>query len=144
MQASPLDALHDVIPPEQVAWWPLSLPTWGVIIVTVILIILLSVLIYKHLKFTKAKKAAIELAKRQGDNAQQLHIILKRLVKHYYGASLTSQPMNQWLSTLSTLSGEVISKQALENLYGPHNDPELAKQLMTAIQKLKLKEAVNV
>ncbi|MFY8298045.1 DUF4381 domain-containing protein [Pseudoalteromonas sp. SS15] len=144
MQASPLDALHDVLPPEQVAWWPLSLPTWAVIITSLILLITLGMWLYKRQQFLKAKKAAIELAKQQSDDAQQLHIILKRLVKHYYGAPLTSLPTKKWQSILNTLSGEQFSEQALHSLYGPENNPELAKQLFNAIKNLKLKEAIDV
>lgn len=58
MQKNPLDGLHDVIAPTEVAWWPLA-PIWWLIIALVgSLLIIGLVLLYKNQQFKKAKKTS--------------------------------------------------------------------------------------
>jgi len=56
MQASPLDGLHDVIVPDQVAWWPLAPIWWVIIAVIVVAAILLVIKLYRNSQFKKAKR----------------------------------------------------------------------------------------
>ena len=56
MQKNPLDGLHDVIAPSEVAWWPLAPIWWLIIVFLVALLVVGLVLLYKNLQFKKAKK----------------------------------------------------------------------------------------
>ncbi|MBQ4831842.1 DUF4381 domain-containing protein [Pseudoalteromonas sp. MMG010] len=145
MQPSPLDNLHDVIAPSQVNWWPLA-PAWWVIIVCAFsLLILLIVYLYKQYQFKKPKRAAIDASEQVKDNAQQLHILLKRLAIHYYDKRLASQPISMWCASLKQLTGLSFSEQELLSLYASEqHNPQLTSKLHSAIQKFKLKEPINV
>ncbi|KAF7775051.1 hypothetical protein PCIT_a1147 [Pseudoalteromonas citrea] len=144
MQASPLDALHDVLPPSEVSWWPLSPMVWAVALSTLILVLIICRYAYKAHCHKKAKKQAILQSQQHPNNAQALHIILKRLTKHYYGVAATTQSQNQWAHTLSRLSGLSFNEQELNSLYAPTPDSQLADKLTLAINKFKLKETINV
>lgn len=88
MQTNPLDGLHDVIAPAEVAWWPLAPIWWLIISIVCVLLIIGLVQLYKNNQFKKAKKQAIELSRTLADDdVQALHIILKRLTRHYYTES---------------------------------------------------------
>ncbi|WP_462179619.1 DUF4381 domain-containing protein [Pseudoalteromonas gelatinilytica] len=146
MQKNPLDGLHDVIAPTEVAWWPLA-PIWWLIIALVgSLLIIGLVLLYKNQQFKKAKKQAIKLSKTLSDeDTQELHIILKRLTRHYYNSQLASQPLAKWSESLSKLSGDSFSYDELMPLYQQHsNNAELGAKLRSAISNFKLKEPINV
>ncbi|TMO57882.1 DUF4381 domain-containing protein [Pseudoalteromonas aurantia] len=144
MQVSPLDALHDVLPPSEVSWWPLSPMVWALLIITLLLLLLIGRCVYKAHCHKKAKKQAIEHSQQHPDNAQALHIILKRLTKHYYGVAATTQSQTQWAHTLSRLSGLSFNEQELNSLYAPKPDSQLANKLTLAINKFKLKEKIDV
>jgi hypothetical protein len=144
MQASPLDALHDVLPPSEVSWWPLSPMLWVLLITTLLLLFIVSRYIYKAHCHKKAKKQAILHSQQCTHDAQALHIILKRLTKHYYGVAATTQSQTQWANTLSRLSGQSFNAQELNSLYSPSPDSQLASKLVIAISQFKLKEALDV
>lgn len=144
MQASPLDALHDVLPPDEVAWWPLSYPMWGVIITALIAFMALLIWYVKTQRFQRAKKQAIIEAKSATQDAQSLHIILKRLAKHYYGAHIAALPNTHWQPVLTTLSGVQFSQAELMAIYSPNAQPELCNKLHQAIMQFKLKEVLDV
>ncbi|KAF7786505.1 hypothetical protein PRUB_a1097 [Pseudoalteromonas rubra] len=143
MMQNPLDALHDVIPPEQVDWWPLTPASWAVII-AVILIVSVSVwLAVKKWQHNAAKREAIQLSEQHAQDALALHGILKRLARHYYGNEHAAQPTAQWLKLLNKLTGQQFNQQDLNSLYS--SNPTLAcTKLMSAIKTFKTKEAVNV
>ncbi|MGS0536131.1 DUF4381 domain-containing protein [Pseudoalteromonas sp. SaAl2] len=84
MQASPLDGLHDVIVPEQVAWWPLAPIWWFIIAAIAVAAILLAIKLYRDNQFKKAKRYAIAQSEAVANDSAQLHILIKRLVLHYY------------------------------------------------------------
>lgn len=145
MQTSPLDGLHDVIVPSQVSWWPLA-PIWWVIIATLLLAIgYLSYTLYRAYQFKKAKRHAILLSNQYDDDAQQLHILIKRLVLHYYAQSAASQGTKQWCNTLNKLTGQQFTELELMSLYQEQiNQTALATKLKLAIAQFKLKEPLNV
>lgn len=143
MQSNPLDGLHDVIAPEQVSWWPLAPIWWLLIAVIVCAIIFGGYKFYQAKKFKRAKKQAIELSQ-VCDDAGQLHIILKRLTRHYYQQHLTSAPLAQWSITLSNLTDIRFSDTELMSLYSETDNPKLKEKLKTAITQFKLKEPMNV
>ncbi len=146
MQKNPLDGLHDVIAPTEVAWWPLAPIWWLIIALAGSLLIIGLVLLYKNQQFKKAKKQAIKLSKTLSDeDTQELHIILKRLTRHYYSSQLASQPLAKWSESLSILSGDNFSYDELMPLYQQQsNNAELAAKLRNAISNFKLKEPINV
>tara|TARA_B100002049_G_scaffold176744_1_gene134046 strand:- start:2863 stop:3303 length:441 start_codon:yes stop_codon:yes gene_type:complete len=146
MQTNPLDGLHDVIAPSEVAWWPLAPIWWLIIVFLVALLVVGLVLLYKNLQFKKAKKQAIKMSQNVAkDDAQALHIILKRLTRHYYNSQLASQPLAQWSESLSKLCGDTFSYDELMPLYQQqNNNAELAAKLRNAIHNFKLKESINV
>lgn len=145
MQTSPLAGLHDVIVPSQVSWWPLA-PIWWVIITTLLLAIgYLSYTLYRAYQFKKAKRHAILLSNQYDDDAQQLHILIKRLVLHYYAQSAASQGTKQWCNTLNKLTGQQFTELELMSLYQEQsNQTALATKLKLAIAQFKLKEPLNV
>ncbi|MEH6393437.1 DUF4381 domain-containing protein [Pseudoalteromonas sp.] len=145
MQTSPLDGLHDVIVPSQVSWWPLA-PIWWVIIGTLLLAIgYLSYRLYQAYQFKKAKRHAVLLSEQYNDDAPQLHILIKRLVLHYYAQSAASQGTKQWCNTLNKLTGQQFTERELMSLYQPQsNQTALANKLKLAIAQFKLKEPLNV
>ena len=145
MQTSPLDGLHDVIVPSQVSWWPLA-PIWWVIIAILLLAIgYLSYTLYQAYQFKKAKRHAILLSNQYDDDAQQLHILIKRLVLHYYTQSAASQGTKQWCNTLNKLTGQQFTELELMSLYQEQsNQTALATKLKLAIAQFKLKEPLNV
>ncbi|MBQ4851743.1 DUF4381 domain-containing protein [Pseudoalteromonas sp. MMG012] len=144
MQASPLDALHDVLPPSEVSWWPLSPVAWAALISTLLLIGLICRLLYTAQCHKQAKKQAINQSQLHQNDPQALHILLKRLAKHYYGTLATTQSQNKWASILSQLSEQTFNEQELNSLYAPVPNEHLAKKLSVAIRTFKLKEKVNV
>ncbi|MGO2127766.1 MAG: DUF4381 domain-containing protein [Pseudoalteromonas prydzensis] len=145
MQTSPLAGLHDVIVPSHVSWWPLA-PIWWVIIATLLLAIgYISYTLYQAWQFKKAKRHAISLSEQHAEDAQQLHILIKRLVLHYYAQSAASQGTKQWCNTLNKLTGQQFTELELMSLYQPQsNQTALANKLKLAIAQFKLKEPLNV
>ncbi|MCF6434774.1 DUF4381 domain-containing protein [Pseudoalteromonas sp. MMG022] len=144
MQASPLDALHDVMPPSEVSWWPLSPAMWVIIAMLLLLTIMLIVWRYKAWQHKRAKREAISLCAQYQDDAQQLHILVKRLTKHYYGNQAVAGSNQLWASRLSKLSGQTFNAQELDTLYSPEPSANLASKLRMAIKNFKLKEAIDV
>jgi len=145
MQTSPLDGLHDVIAPTQVSWWPLA-PAWWVLIgILVIATTCFGYYLYKRSEFTKAKRHAIKLSQQFTDDPKQLHILIKRLVLHYYQPQVASSDTKVWCKTLTTLSGIEFTEQELLSLYQADNSPSaLADKFCLAIKQFKLKEPLNV
>lgn len=144
MQPSPLDALHDVMPPNDVPWWPLSAASWVVIITIVLLLIITIRALYKAHCYKKAKKQAIAQSQTMQQDPQALHILLKRLTKHYYGTEVTTQSQMRWAKTLTQLCGQTFNEQELNSLYSPTPSPALTHKLVMAIKHFKLKEKINV
>ena len=144
MQTSPLDGLHDIIAPSQVSWWPLA-PAWWAIIALLLLALCAAIYIfYKKHQFNKVKRYAIELSLKLND-AQQLHIILKRLVIEYYDKRLAAQSTAQWCNTLTTLTSLTFSEQEILSLYNvQQKDAPLCDKLRQSIKQFKIKERVNV
>ncbi|CAM3879868.1 MULTISPECIES: DUF4381 domain-containing protein [Pseudoalteromonas] len=145
MQTSPLDGLHDVIVPTQVSWWPLA-PIWWVIIAILLLTISFTgYKLYQTYQFKKAKRHAVLLSNQYDDDAQQLHILIKRLVLHYYGQSAASQGTKQWCKTINKLTGQQFTEGELMSLYQANSEQSaLANKLKLAISQFKLKEPLNV
>lgn len=145
MQTSPLDGLHDVIVPTHVSWWPLA-PVWWVIMAILLLTIsFISYKFYQTYQFKKAKRQAILLSNQCDNDAQQLHILIKRLALHYYQQRVASQGTQQWCNTLNKLTGQQFTELELMSLYQPQtNQAALANKLKLAIVQFKVKEPLNV
>lgn len=148
---SPLDNLHDVIAPATVPWWPLSLPAIAIIAVVLLLLVIASYAIYQRHLLNKAKKQAIKESKAYQscnlDNVQALHLLLKRLVKHYYGAEAASQSGEKWLELVAATSKTTLSNEELIRLYQAENNEPLTdfhNKLTKAIYRFKVKGAINV
>ncbi|KZN48488.1 DUF4381 domain-containing protein [Pseudoalteromonas luteoviolacea] len=144
MNQSPLDALHDVIPPEQVSWWPLSLPMWALIIASTLFLVALTVWLYKNWRYGAAKREAIQLSETHKQDALALHGLVKRLAKHYYGTTVASQTSTNWCKTLNTLSKAQLNEQDIASLYQSDNNYEQSEKLLTAIKTFKIKERLDV
>ena len=145
MQASPLDGLNDVIVPDQVAWWPLAPIWWVIIAVTVVAATLLVIKLYRNSQFKKAKRYAITRSDTVSNDCAALHILIKRLVLHYYSAEHASSSTKNWCKTLNKLTEEQFSEQEIMSLYQANNtQPELAAKLKAGIKQFKLKESLNV
>lgn len=143
MQVNPLDQLNDVVIPQSVSWWPLSYPMWGAICVLLTIFGATCWLLYRRQQFLKAKKEAVKLGHSQ-DNAQALHTILKRLVKHYYGDTAASRSGQEWLTLQARLTRVELTQQELDSLYAPTQDPALSDKLCRAINTFKVKERLDV
>jgi cbb3-type cytochrome oxidase subunit 3 len=144
MQTNPLDGLHDIIAPSQVSIWPLA-PAWWVIIALLCVLVAASAYwLYKRYQFNKAKRYAIQLSQ-QHESAQQLHIILKRLVIAYYDKRLAAQATAAWCTTLTTLTGITFSEQEILSIYNQTApDTALCHKFRQGIKQFKLKEVVHV
>ncbi|GAA65267.1 hypothetical protein P20311_3076 [Pseudoalteromonas sp. BSi20311] len=144
MQTSPLDGLHDIIAPTHVDWWPLAPAWWVVISIALCLVCGLIIIMYKNYQFKKAKRNAIKLANQQ-QSAQQLHIILKRLVITYYDPRLAAQSTANWCKTLSQLGAIGFSEDEIASLYSTaQTPPALSDKFRQAIKQFKLKEPLHV
>ncbi|MBB1342351.1 DUF4381 domain-containing protein [Pseudoalteromonas sp. SR45-6] len=145
MQTSPLAGLHDVIVPSHVSWWPLAPIWWLIIVVLLVTVSFISYQLYRARQFKKAKRQAISLSEQHPEDAQQLHILIKRLVLHYYQQSAASQGTKQWCITLDKLTGQQFTEHELMSLYqSQSNQTALAQKLKLAIVQFKLKEPLNV
>lgn len=144
MQPSPLDALEDVIIPSSVPWWPLSISMWALIITVGLILIAIIMFTIRSIRFKKAKKEAIKQASLLAEQPLQLHILIKRLAKHYYGVEQAALSQQAWLDNLQAMSGEVFSLEELNSLYSQSNEPNLSEKLTNAIRKFKVKGAVHV
>ena len=150
--ASPLDNLHDVIAPQTVSWWPLSPVAFMLLACLLLVLGALFFLMFKRAKLLKAKKAAVKLCQdldSEDINAiQQRHLLLKRLVKHYYGASQANVTGVEWLATIKACSKISISHDELNLIYAePTNDAmceNFNHKLKLAIKRFKVKGALNV
>ncbi|CCQ12471.1 putative orphan protein [Pseudoalteromonas luteoviolacea B = ATCC 29581] len=142
MQSSPLAALKDVIPPSEVSWWPLSVLAWATLIGILIFIILVTFWLYRRHQFGLAKREAIELAKESQNDALILHSLLKRLMKHYYGAEFTTLPSPQWTDALEHLTKQRFTLDEINSLYSSTPDAELNQKLMAAIKRFKLRDSL--
>ena len=144
MQTSPLDGLHDIIAPTHVDWWPLAPAWWVVISIALCLVCGLIIIMYKNYQFKKAKRNAIKLANQQ-QSAQQLHIILKRLVITYYDPRLAAQSTANWCKTLSQLGAIGFSEDEISSLYSAEQTQQaLSNKFRQAIKQFKLKEPLHV
>ena len=144
MQTSPLDGLHDIIAPTQDDWWPLAPAWWVVIAIAVCLLCSLIVIIYKNYRFKKPKRDAIALANQQ-QSAQQLHVILKRLVITYYDPRLAAQSTTHWCNTLNQLSAIGFTEEEILSLYNANQtQAALSDKFRQAIKQFKLKEPLHV
>jgi len=144
MQTSPLDGLHDIIAPSHVDWWPLAPAWWVVISIALCLVCGLIIIMYKNYQFKKAKRNAIKLANQQ-QSAQQLHIILKRLVITYYDPCLATQSTANWCKTLSQLAAIGFSEDEIASLYSAEQTQQsLSNKFRQAIKQFKLKEPMHV
>ncbi|MCF2858249.1 DUF4381 domain-containing protein [Pseudoalteromonas sp. SMS1] len=144
MTPSPLDALHDVLPPEQVHWWPLSLPMWALILTVILSLFAVSVFAYRRWQFGAAKREALKLSTQCQDNPLELHNLLKRLTKHYYGSQATSQSTANWCKTLNRLSQVKFQETDIVSLYHPTPRADLQPKLVAAIKTYKIKERLDV
>ena len=144
MQTSPLDSLHDIIAPTHVDWWPLAPAWWVVISIALCLVCGLIIIMYKNYQFKKPKRNAIKLANQQ-QSAQQLHIILKRLVITYYDPRLAAQSTANWCKTLSQLGAIGFSEDEIASLYSAEQTQQsLSNKFRQAIKQFKLKEPMHV
>lgn len=144
MQTSPLDGLHDIIAPNQVDWWPLAPAWWVLISIALCLVCGLIIIMYKNYQFKKPKRNAIKLANQQ-QSAQQLHIILKRLVITYYDPRLAAQSTANWCKTLSQLAAIGFNEDEISSLYSTaQTPPALSDKFRQAIKQFKLKEPLHV
>ncbi|TMP39023.1 DUF4381 domain-containing protein [Pseudoalteromonas rubra] len=143
MMQNPLDALHDVLPPEQVSWWPLTPASWAVILIALLIVSVGIWLAVRHWQHNRAKREAIKLSQQHTQDALALHGILKRLTRHYYGSEQAAKPTAQWHKMLNQLTRQQFSEQDLNSLYS--STPTVAcSKLLAAIKTFKTKEAVHV
>ena len=104
----------------------------------------LIIIMYKNYQFKKAKRNAIKLANQQ-QSAQQLHIILKRLVITYYDPRLAAQSTANWCKTLSQLGAIGFSEDEISSLYSAEQTQQaLSNKFRQAIKQFKLKEPLHV
>lgn len=148
MQPSPLDALHDVLAPTEVSWWPLSYAAWAVIAASLLVITFMIWWLYQRHQHNIAKREAQLLAKHEQD-ALALHALLKRLVKHYYGTELASVRQEVWIKIVARLCKQTFSTTELASLYSQAPQDDLVRKLRTAIGKFdtkarKLREVCDV
>lgn len=148
---SPLDNLHDVIAPATVAWWPLSLPAFAIITGIFLLLFVAGFLAYKRYQLAKAKRQALQESKSHLTsnfaNSQALHLILKRLVKHYYGIEAANQFGEKWQGIVLKTSKVKLTPEELSRLYQSEgNQPinDFHQKLVKAIKQFKVKGALNV
>ena len=74
-------------------------------------------------------------------------MLLKRLVKHYYGAEAASQSGEKWLELVAATSKTTLSNDQLMRLYQAENNEPLTdfhNKLTQAINRFKVKGAINV
>ncbi|OCQ23449.1 hypothetical protein A7985_05785 [Pseudoalteromonas luteoviolacea] len=144
MTPSPLDALNDVLPPEQVAWWPLSLPMLALIALSSLLLISVIVIAYRRWQYGAAKREALKLSAQHRTDPLALHGLLKRLTKHYYGNNMAAQSSANWCKTLNKLTKANFQEQDIVSLYNPNSSAELLPKLSEAIKTYKIKERLDV
>ncbi|WP_299496243.1 DUF4381 domain-containing protein [uncultured Shewanella sp.] len=110
MSATPnpaLASLKDIHLPTAIGHWPLPIGYWVVIVISLIIVFALSALIFKHYKYTAAKREALRhLALLQADDeyyAIQVNSILKRAAMSYVPrqqiASLEGKAWYNWLAS---------------------------------------------
>lgn len=148
---SPLDNLHDVIAPATVSWWPLSVPAFTLIAILITLIIAAIYVCYKRYQLAKAKRQALLESKAyltsNYANTQALHLILKRLVKHYYGIEAANQFGEKWQEVVVKTTKTKLTNEELSRLYqGESEQPinSFHQKLVKAIKQFKVKGALNV
>ncbi len=150
MAMQPPVPLQDVIAPTQVSWWPLSPFAYMLIIVTIVLIAFIIRFIVKRWRFNQAKRHAKTLAlaitHAEVTQLNQLHEILKRLARHYYGDKVSALHGERWSKFVMQVSGTLLTPDDLALLYAPSSQahPQCRQKLVQAIVKFKLKEQVNV
>ena len=148
---SPLDQLHDVIAPSAVPWWPLSPLAFSLIAVLLGLIFIILYRAKKRHQQNKAKKEAIKQSKQMLTvnlkNTQAMHLLLKRLIKHYYSVQLANQVGHAWCQNIKATSNISISQDELSCLYQKEQSESLADlhaKLFRAIAQFKVKGALDV
>ncbi len=144
---SPLAQLNDVIVTNQVSAWPPA-PIWYISILILCVILVLSfVYLTKRKKHYAAKKQAITLAKDQSD-INQLHIILKRLAKHYYGEKVAALSGEKWAEFVSKNCKVTCEAQQLTLLYKTEISTQQKQQLkdlfLNAITGINIKGKTHV
>jgi len=150
----PLDNLHDVIAPATVSWWPLSVPAFTLIAMLITFIIAAIYVCYKRYQLAKAKRQALLESKAYFTsnyaNTQALHLILKRLVKHYYGIEAANQFGEKWQEVVLKTTKTKLSNEELSRLYQGESDESdesissFHQKLVKAIKQFKVKGALNV
>ncbi|AIY64976.1 DUF4381 domain-containing protein [Pseudoalteromonas piratica] len=148
---SPLDNLHDVIAPATVSWWPLSVPAFTLIAILITLIIAAIYVCYKRYQLAKAKRQALLESKAyltsNYANTQALHLILKRLVKHYYGIEAANQFGEKWQEVVLKTTKTKLTNEELSRLYQGESEQPISsfhQKLVKAIKQFKVKGALNV
>ncbi|MFY8272852.1 DUF4381 domain-containing protein [Pseudoalteromonas sp. SSDWG2] len=143
MQSVPIPQLEDVIAPTEVSAWPPGPAWWLLAVLLIALVIALIVYLRARHKHLGAKREAMQLA--STDDLLELHQILKRLCKHYYGAHVSAQSGQKWATTLSHLSNESFSNDELTAIYrAKAKHGNLGDKLKRAIVQFKTKEVLDV
>jgi cbb3-type cytochrome oxidase subunit 3 len=144
---SPLAQLNDVIVTTEVSAWPPA-PIWYISILVICVMLIWSFLyLKKRKKHYAAKRQAIILAKNQSD-INQLHIILKRLAKHYYGEKVAALSGEKWAEFVSKNCKVTCKAQQLTLLYkttiSTQQKQELTDLFLNAITGINIKGKTHV
>jgi hypothetical protein len=149
--SSPLENLHDVMIPTTAPWWPLSIQAFALIACIIGLITIICFLIVKYKRFNRPKKIAIQESKQlltvNIENTHALHLLLKRLIKHYYSTAAANQISVNWCAQLERVSKILIDQDELINLYQSQPNQQLASlhtKLLKAVSQFKVKGALDV
>lgn len=84
----PLAQLNDIHPPAEVAAWPLDWGWWLAIAVTLVVLTVLAVTVYRRYRFYQAKREALaslhEVSADQSDWPARMNTLLKRTAMTYF------------------------------------------------------------
>ena len=139
MQADPLAQLNDVVVPQKRKLVATVYPMWALIGTIVLLLVFICRYFYLRQQHLRAKKHAVKLST-SAQSAQELHLILKRLVKHYYGEQYASLSAEPWLEFQAKVTKAALTRQELDSLYSPNPSATLQAKLITAIKTFNVKE----
>ncbi|MFC3123376.1 DUF4381 domain-containing protein [Agaribacter flavus] len=122
---NPLDQLADIQTPDSVAWWPLALGYWLVILLTLMLVTVASLYIFKRTKQRRARNVAIRQIQALDENAPNFALSIQHIVKLTVQAYLPDKPVSAWHSKQwkSVLAAGKLSKSApdiVDTLYQLH------------------------
>ena len=117
MQPDFLSQLNDIQTPEQIGWWPIAWGWYAIALISILLIVLTTVLVLRHIKTRRAKKQALAMlnqlnvAESPLIAVRQINDIFKRVVLSYVErsdvAELSGKEWANWLNQHSTSGAKI-------------------------------------